>query len=91
MIKKREPRPLTYFGCKAKLEIKLDEECGLWFVKDFIDAHEHALAKPDQVAFLRSHRRLSDAQKTEAVQLGVGGFHTCQIMSVMEKMHGGYD
>uniref|UniRef100_I1NNN0 Uncharacterized protein n=1 Tax=Oryza glaberrima TaxID=4538 RepID=I1NNN0_ORYGL len=58
---------------------------------DFNDGHAHPLAKHDQVAFLRSHRNLSDAQKAEVVELGVSGLRTCNIMDVMEKNHGGYD
>lgn len=48
----REPRALTRCGCEAKLEIQLNEEMGIWFVKDFNDGHAHPLAKHDQVAFL---------------------------------------
>jgi zinc finger SWIM domain-containing protein 3 len=87
----KEPRALTRCGCEAKLEIQLNEETGIWFVKDFNDGHVHPLAKHDQVAFLRSHRNLSDAQKAEVVELGVCGLRTCNIMDVMEKNHGGYD
>ncbi|XP_052140064.1 protein FAR1-RELATED SEQUENCE 5-like isoform X2 [Oryza glaberrima] len=87
----REPRALTRCGCEAKLEMQLNEETGIWFVKDFNDGHAHPLAKHDQVAFLRSHRNLSDAQKAEVVELGVSGLRTCNIMDVMEKNHGGYD
>ncbi|PNT73648.1 hypothetical protein BRADI_2g61631v3, partial [Brachypodium distachyon] len=76
----REPRALTRCGCKAMLEIQREPGTGLWFVKNFVDS-----------PFLRSHRRLNNAQKADAVEYGLGGLRTCQIMEVMEKHHGGYD
>lgn len=87
---KREPRALTRCGCKAMLEIQHDAGRGQWFVKKFVDVHNHPLADPDQSAFLRSHRRMNDAQKADAVEYGLGGLRTFQIMNVAEKQHGGY-
>ncbi|XP_062211569.1 protein FAR1-RELATED SEQUENCE 5-like [Phragmites australis] len=87
----REPRALTRCGCNAKLDIELNEESGLWFVKDFVDGHCHVLCKPEDVFVMRSHRGLNDAQKAEAIELGIGGLRTCQIMDVMEKNHGSYE
>jgi hypothetical protein len=89
--RKREPRALTRCGCKAMLEIELNGETGMWFVSGFEARHSHRLANLDLVAFLRSHREVNDAQKAEAVELGVGGLRTCQIMEVMENNNGGYD
>jgi hypothetical protein len=54
-----------------------------------VDGHNHDLAKPDHSNMLRSQRRLSNPQKAEAVELGLGGLCTSQIMDVMEKNHGG--
>jgi hypothetical protein len=54
-----------------------------------VDEHNHEFAKPEHSHILRSHRRLSVPQKAEAVELGLGGLHTSQIMDVMEKNHGG--
>ncbi|TVU21177.1 hypothetical protein EJB05_30801, partial [Eragrostis curvula] len=43
IIKKREPKELTRCGCSAKLDVKLSEERGMWFVSDFNDVHSHPL------------------------------------------------
>ena len=87
---KREPRALTRCGCKAMLEIQHDAGRGQWFVKKFVDVHNHPLADPDQSAFLRSHRRMNDAHKADAREYGLGGLRTFQIMNVAEKQNGGY-
>ncbi|XP_024314911.1 protein FAR1-RELATED SEQUENCE 5 [Brachypodium distachyon] len=85
--RKRQPRALSRCGCKARLEIELHMECGEWFAKIFVDEHNHPLVKPDHTAFIRSHRGLSDAQKADVIEYGIGGLRTHQIM---EKQHGGY-
>jgi hypothetical protein len=54
-----------------------------------VDEHNHEFVKPEHCHILRSYWRLSIPQKAEAVELGLGGLHTSQIMDVMEKNHGG--
>lgn len=88
--KKRKLRPLTFCGCQAMIEIKRNAHTGVWFVNKFVDEHAHPLASPDDVCFLRSHSRLTDAQKADAIEYGVGGLRSYQIMEVMEKQHGSY-
>ena len=58
-------------------EQELNEESGMWFVTDFKDSHCHALAKPGEAFVLRSHRGLSEAQKAEAIELGINDLRTC--------------
>ncbi|XP_044400061.1 protein FAR1-RELATED SEQUENCE 5 [Triticum aestivum] len=89
--RKRKPRALSRCGCDAQLQIELNMETREWFVKDFVDQHNHEFTKPDQTPFLWSHRGLNDPQKADAIEYGIGGLRTHQIMDVMEKQHGGYD
>ena len=89
--RKRKPRALSRCGCDARLQIELNMETREWFVKDFVDQHNHEFTKPDQTPFLWSHRGLNDPQKADAIEYGIGGLRTHQIMDVMEKQHGGYD
>uniref|UniRef100_K3ZNJ8 SWIM-type domain-containing protein n=1 Tax=Setaria italica TaxID=4555 RepID=K3ZNJ8_SETIT len=89
MDQKRQPRALTRCGCTARLDVEWSEIIGTWYVKDFVDVHTHALAKPEHVFVLRSHRGLNDPQKVEVVELGLGGLRPFQIMDVMEASHGG--
>ncbi|KAL6875595.1 hypothetical protein ACP4OV_013108 [Aristida adscensionis] len=87
--RQRQPRSLTRCGCRARLDVQLSGEGGIWYVKDFVDVHDHPLAKPEHAFVLWSHRGLNDAQKAEAIELALGGLPPCQIMDVMEKSHGG--
>jgi len=67
----------------------LSEEGGIWFVKNFVDVHDHPLAKPEHVFVLWSHRGLNEAQKAEAIALSSGGLRPYQIMDMMQKRNGG--
>ncbi|CAN6242184.1 unnamed protein product [Urochloa humidicola] len=87
--RKRKPRALTRCGCTARLDVEWSESLGIWYVKDFVDVHSHALAKPEHTYVLRSHRGLNEPQKAEAVELGLGGLRPFQIRDVMETSHGG--
>ena len=90
-IKKRRPRDITRVGCPAKLVIALDRNSGQWYVKNFIDEHNHPLAPADLGCLLRSHRSISDAQKAKIVELGIAGICKHQIFEIMEMQYGGYD
>ena len=60
-------------------------------MKDFIDEHNHPMTEPDLACFLCSHRRISDDQKAEIVQLHISGIRKHQIMDIMVRRYGGYD
>ncbi|XP_068665524.1 protein FAR1-RELATED SEQUENCE 5-like [Aristolochia californica] len=47
-------------GCKASMTVKKANQ-GKWVVKSFEKNHNHELASPVEVQFLRSHRGLSNA------------------------------
>ena len=44
-IKKRKPRNITRVGCLAKFVTARDHITGHWYVKDFIDEHNHPMAQ----------------------------------------------
>lgn len=87
----REPKALTRCGCNALFEIKLDKKKGDWFVVKYVAKHNHPLAKSDEVAFLRSHRTISNAQKANILELKEVGLRQHQVMDVMERHHSGFD
>ena len=89
--RKRRPRSITRVGCKAKLVIARQEETGQWFVKDFIDEHNHPLAPRDLSCLLRSHRRISDEQKADIADMEKSGIRKHHIMDIMCMQYGGYD
>jgi zinc finger SWIM domain-containing protein 3 len=67
--RKRKARNITRVGCRAKLVIARDQNTGQWYVKEFIKVHNHRLAEPDIACLLRSHRRISDDQKAEILEM----------------------
>jgi zinc finger SWIM domain-containing protein 3 len=90
-IKKRKPRNLSRCGCLAKIVIKLNKDTGQWYVKDFIDEHNHPLASPDLACLLRSHRLISNEQKADIIEMEIAGIRKHQIMNILETQYGGYD
>ena len=67
------------------------DSSGLWFVKNFVDKHNHLFVPADLTPYLSAHRRMNDAQKADVIEYAVGGLRTHQIMNVMEKNAGGPD
>jgi hypothetical protein len=65
----REPRSLTRCGCCALMEVQWSTKTEIWYVKNFVDVHNHVLAKTEHVYVLWSHRGLNDAQKAETIVL----------------------
>ncbi|XP_062180823.1 protein FAR1-RELATED SEQUENCE 5-like [Phragmites australis] len=89
--KKRKPRNISRCGCRAKMVIRLSKGTWQWYVKDFIDEHNHPLATPDVSCLLRSHRGISDVQKADIIEMEIAGIRKHQIMNILEMQCGGYD
>ncbi|CAD6245508.1 unnamed protein product [Miscanthus lutarioriparius] len=90
-IKKRKPRNITRVGCLAKFVIARDQTTGQWYVKDFIDEHNHPMAPAELTCLLRSHRRISDEQKAEIAEMESSGIRKHKIIDILEMQYGGYD
>jgi hypothetical protein len=60
-------------------------------VKDFIDEHNHTLGTSNTTCFLRSHRGLTDAHKTDIFEMEIAGIRKHQIMDILEMQSGGFD
>ncbi|XP_071678488.1 protein FAR1-RELATED SEQUENCE 5-like [Lolium perenne] len=73
-------RPESRCGCKARLVVKFDGRTGFWVVEDFRDKHNHDPAEPCETPFLRSHRTINDAQRSEILSLGSMGVRKHLIM-----------
>jgi hypothetical protein len=71
------------------MEVQLSTKKGIWYVRNFVDVHNHEFAKPEHVYVLWSHRGLNDAQKAEAITLSQSGLRMYQIMDIIQKSHGG--
>ncbi|XP_068648050.1 protein FAR1-RELATED SEQUENCE 9-like [Aristolochia californica] len=68
---KKRHRADTRVGCKALLNVRKVGP-GIWVVKTFEREHNHPLASPSQVQFLRSHRGASDVPRHQISSLHKG-------------------
>lgn len=89
--RKTRPPSLTRVGCSGRLVIARQEEKCRWFVKDFIDEHNHPLAPRDLSCLLRSHRRISDEKKADIADMEKFGFRKYRIMDILCIQYGGFD
>ncbi|XP_020156787.1 protein FAR1-RELATED SEQUENCE 5-like [Aegilops tauschii subsp. strangulata] len=83
----RRLRAETRCHCDAHLALKLDEKRGIWYVGSFEDKHSHMLARPDEVPFLWSHRKIKEYQKAEIIAMGAAGIRTHTIMDSFISKH----
>ncbi|KAJ3686495.1 hypothetical protein LUZ61_015659 [Rhynchospora tenuis] len=88
--RKRRHKLLTRCGCPVKFCVKLNKQTGIWWVKDFIDCHNHDLAAADAAPFLRSHCVINEAQKLEISSKRASGIRNCQILDYDARCRGGY-
>nr|XP_020155217.2 protein FAR1-RELATED SEQUENCE 5-like [Aegilops tauschii subsp. strangulata] len=89
--RKRRLRPETRCDCSAHMMVKLDRERGVWFVASFVDDHNHAMARPDEVCLLWSHRRIGDGQRAEILAMEAAGIRKHIIMDNFISRYGSYD
>lgn len=83
----RRLRPESRCNCEAHLTVKLDEKRGVWYVGSFEDKHSHMLARPDEVPFLWSHRKIKEYQKAEILSMGAAGIRIHTIMDSFISKH----
>ena len=88
--RQREPRSLTIVGCEVTFRIGLSRKYGKWIVKEFIGEYNHNLVDAISTQFLRSHRTVSNPDKTQVDVLRKVGVKTTQIMDYMVKQAGGH-
>ncbi|RVX06573.1 Protein FAR1-related sequence 5 [Vitis vinifera] len=64
---------------------------GKWIVKEFIGDHNHNLVNAINTQYFRSHRTISNPDKTQVDVLRKVGVKTTQIMDYMVKQSGGHE
>ncbi|KAH9769829.1 protein FAR1-RELATED SEQUENCE [Citrus sinensis] len=72
--RKREARPITRTGCGVEFRVAIKDDTSRWVCTHFNGNHNHNLTPPHHVHYIRSHRRLSEADIAAAFSLNaVGG------------------
>ncbi|XP_062119113.1 protein FAR1-RELATED SEQUENCE 5-like [Humulus lupulus] len=90
-LEKKIPKPLTRVGCPERLRVNLDKSTNLWVVRDFEPEHNHNLALPHEIQFLRSNKKVTQAIGQPIMSMRRSGIRTCYIMNHLAQERGGQD
>ncbi|KAH9769827.1 protein FAR1-RELATED SEQUENCE [Citrus sinensis] len=88
--RKREARPITRTGCGVEFRVAIKDDTSRWVCTHFNGNHNHNLTPPHHVHYIRSHRRLSEADIAAAFSLNAVGVRPSQIHEYMVERSGGY-
>ncbi|KAF7134773.1 hypothetical protein RHSIM_Rhsim08G0142800 [Rhododendron simsii] len=84
-------RGLTREKCGAKLAVMRARSGEGFVVSNFVEGHSHPLTTPRKAHLLKSHRRISDAQKSLTQHLAAANVPPHQQMSILELQVGGLE
>ena len=88
--RKREARYITRTGCGVEFCVAIKDDTSRWVCTHFNGNHNHNLTPPHHVHYIRSHRRLSEADIAAASSLNAVGVRPSQIHEYMVERSGGY-
>ncbi|KAH9750463.1 protein FAR1-RELATED SEQUENCE 5 [Citrus sinensis] len=88
--RKREARPITRTGCEVEFRIGAKQGESGWVCTHFNGKHNHTLTPPQQVHYIRSHRRITEPDLAAASSLNKVGVRPSQIHEYMVDRCGGY-
>ncbi|RYQ87549.1 hypothetical protein Ahy_B09g095062 [Arachis hypogaea] len=89
--RKKEPRLETRTGCEARMDVKFVPESGRWHIFYFSDEHNHDLLDTQFSAMLPAHRKMSEADIMQMMNMLKSGISTSQIFSLLASQAGGYE
>nr|XP_051211787.1 protein FAR1-RELATED SEQUENCE 5-like [Lolium perenne] len=70
--------------------VSYNRKKGVWTALRFDDNHNHKPATADQIAFMRSHRKIKAHQKSRIMSLGAAGMRLFNIMRTFISDNGKY-
>ncbi|RYR51583.1 hypothetical protein Ahy_A06g026579 isoform P [Arachis hypogaea] len=76
--RKKEPRLDTRTGCEARMDVKFVPEIGRWHIFYFSDEHNHDLLDTQFSAMLPVHRKMSEADIMQMMNMLKSGISTSQ-------------
>ncbi|XP_015931898.1 putative protein FAR1-RELATED SEQUENCE 10 [Arachis duranensis] len=89
--RKKEPRMETRTGCQARMDVKFVPESGRWHIFYFSDQHNHDLLDTQFSAMLPAHRKMSEADSMQMMNMLKSGISTSQIFGLLASQAGGYE
>ncbi|RYR66181.1 hypothetical protein Ahy_A03g012147 [Arachis hypogaea] len=89
--RKKEPRLETRTGCEARMDVKFVPKSGRWHIFYFSDQHNHDLLDTQFSAMLPAHRKMSEADSMQMMNMLKSGISTSQIFGLLASQAGGYE
>ena len=89
--RKKAPKAITRIGCDASLTVTLDRISERWIATSFSVDHNHELASPSELQFLRSNRQVPDCVVAQAKSMRQVGIRTMSILDYISMQYGGRD
>ncbi|RYR58792.1 hypothetical protein Ahy_A05g024664 isoform A [Arachis hypogaea] len=89
--RKKEPRLETRTGCEARMDVKFVPKTGRWHIFYFFDEHNHDLLDTQFSALLPAHRKMSEADIMQMMNMLKSGISTSQIFGLLASQAGGYE
>ncbi|KAK2652969.1 hypothetical protein Ddye_012825 [Dipteronia dyeriana] len=87
----RAPRDVTRAGCRVAFRVNFNRDTGLWIVREFFVDHNHLLALPSQVQFIKSNRIVKYAKIAQVKSMRNVGVKTSQVVDFMVEQVGTYE
>ncbi|XP_015964666.1 protein FAR1-RELATED SEQUENCE 5-like [Arachis duranensis] len=89
--RKKEPRLETRTGCDVRMDVKFVPESGRWHTFYFSDEHNHDLLDTQFSFMLPAHRKMSEADIMQMMNILKSGISTLQIFGLLASQAGGYE
>ncbi|RYR77554.1 hypothetical protein Ahy_A01g002060 [Arachis hypogaea] len=89
--RKKEPRLKIRTGCKVRMDVKFVSETGRWHIFYFSDKHNHDLLDTQSSSMLPAHRKMSEADIMQMINMLKSGIITSQIFGLLASQAGGYE
>ncbi|RYR13679.1 hypothetical protein Ahy_B04g070544 isoform G [Arachis hypogaea] len=89
--RKKEPRLETRTGCEARMDVKFVPETRRWHIFYFSDEHNHDLLDTQFSAMLPAHRKMTEADIMQMMNMLKSGISTSQIFGLLPSQADGYE
>ncbi|KAL4278814.1 hypothetical protein GQ457_03G033600 [Hibiscus cannabinus] len=78
--RRRVVKPISRVGCLARIQFKYHEQYKIWKVQKFHAEHNHEMVKPKHVPYIRSFRKISDANQVKISSMHNSGIAPNRMM-----------
>ncbi|XP_061368476.1 protein FAR1-RELATED SEQUENCE 5-like [Gastrolobium bilobum] len=69
-------------GCKASLSVTKEKNRDIWVIKSFDNNHNHIMASPKSVSYLRCHKKMNGAARRLVEQFNEEGLPTGKVAAM---------